>query len=114
MQFVADVLKNLSQEGLVSVQDLYEKSEKQIMNIIKKSRLGKIFKTWQKARTVRLSSVKPQGVYSVKCKTKVRYIDPLVDGVRLSQICKKSKAMIDKTLKFDMSKYIYINSIKEF
>ena len=114
MQFVADVLKNLSQEGPVSVQDLYEKSEKQIMNIIKKSRLGKIFKTWQKARTVRLSSVKPQGFYSVKCKTKVRYIDPLVDGVRLSQICKKSKAMIDKTLKFDMSKYIYIKSIKEF
>lgn len=42
---------------------------------------------------------------------KIRYIDPLVRGKRTSEISDIAQNLINDNLKYDMSKYVYINDI---
>ena len=109
MRFIADILKDLSGEGVISRADLFEKKESEIINIIEKSKYGEVFKKWRKAKKVETSKAKPEGVYSVKSNSKVRFIDPLVKGERISKICKIVKGYIEKNLAYDMSDYVYLN-----
>ena len=70
------------------------------MNIKKYLILGKKLRT---------SDEEPKDVYYVHHGAKVRYIDPLVNGERISNICKIAKNMIDKNLSYDMTKYVYLD-----
>ena len=108
-QFIVDILKNLSRDGVISRADLFEKKESEIIAIIEKSRYGDAFKTWRKAKRIETSKTKPDEVYSVRSSSKVRFIDPLVKGERISKICKIAKGYIEKNLAYDMSDYIYLN-----
>ena len=56
-----------------------------------------------------VSKTEPTNVYYVNHGAKVRYIDPLVKGERISNICKIAKNMIDKNLSYDMTKYVYLD-----
>jgi hypothetical protein len=109
MQLIADILKGLSEDGLVTVEDLYGKKESDIIAIIKNSKYKDVWHTWQKAKNVHVSKTKPSGVYFVHQKAKVRYIDPLCRGERISKICKIAKAAIDKNLSYKMDNYIYLD-----
>jgi hypothetical protein len=42
MQFIADILRKISDEGHISVADLYEKPESEIIEIIEKSNYAKV------------------------------------------------------------------------
>lgn len=55
-----------------------------------------------------------QNIYYVKQKVKIRYIDPLFNGKRMSAECKIAKKMIEKNLSYDTQNYSYIEEIKEF
>ena len=48
-------------------------------------------------------------MYSVHHGAKVRYIDPLVNGERISKVCKEAKEMIERNLAYDMSNYVYLD-----
>ena len=109
MQFIADVLKGLIEDGKISVEDLYRLSEADVIKIIEGSKYAEAFKIWRNAKKVKTSEVKPSGVYFVHHSSKVRYIDPLVKGKRISKICKIAKGYIDKNLAYDMSDYVYLN-----
>ena len=43
MQFVADILKRLSDDGKISKRDLYELKESDVINIIESSKYKEIF-----------------------------------------------------------------------
>ena len=58
---------------------------------------------------VKKSNEEPKDVYYVHHGAKIRYIDPLVNGERISSICKIAKNMIDKNLSYDMTKYVYLD-----
>ena len=60
----------------------------------------------------KVSKEKPSNVYYVHHGAKVRYIDPLLNGNRISETCKIAKNMIDKNLSYDMSNYVYLDGIK--
>ena len=109
MQLIADLLKRLKDDGLITVDDLYEKKEIDIINIIKNSKYSNVFNKWVNAKRVNVSSDKPLGVYYVKQSMKIRYIDPLCNGVRMSKCCKIASKMIEKNKAYDMDKYIYLN-----
>ena len=111
MQFLADIIKKLNEEGKVTRDDLYNLKESDVIEIIEKSRYKKIYNIWKKTKKVKATEKEPKNVYYVKLKAKIRYINPLVNGKRIYDICKISKNMIDKNLEYDMSKYIYIDSI---
>ena len=47
MQFVADILKRLSDDGKISKRDLYELKESDVINIIESSKYKEIFNYWK-------------------------------------------------------------------
>lgn len=109
MQFLADIMKKLNNENLVTIDDLYQMKESEIIDLIKNSKYKEVFSMWQNAKHVNISKEKPKDIYSVNIKAKVRYIDPLFRGTRISNQCKIAKKMIDKNFAFDMSNYLYLN-----
>ena len=109
MQFIADILKKLKNAGQITIGDLYDKKESDIIKIIEKSDYKNIFNTWRKATKVNVSKEEPENVYYVHQKVKVRYIDPLCQGERMSKICKISKSNIDKNLSYKMDNYVFLD-----
>lgn len=109
MQFLADIIKKLSEEGLISINDLYNKKESEIIEIIENSKYKEVFNIWRKAKKVKVTDDKPEGVYYVNHGAKIRYIDPLVKGKRISNECKIAKNYITKNLEYEMDKYVYLD-----
>ena len=107
MQAIADILRIVSADGLIQQKDLYELKESEVIEIIKKSVYGETFNKLINLTKVNTSKEKPEGIYYVNQRVKVRYIDPLFNGKRISKECKIAKNMIEKNLSFDMDKYIY-------
>ena len=112
MQFLADIIKKLNEEGKVTKKDLYNLKESDVIEIIENSKYKDIYNIWKNSKKVKICDTEPKDVYYVKCNSKVRYINPLVNGKRISDICKIAKNMIDKNLSYDMCNYVYIDGIK--
>ena len=108
MQAIADILKKLSEEGVIKREDLYELKESEVIDVIKKSKYGDIFNNLNSIVKVNTSKEEPKGVYYVKHGAKVRYIDPLFKGKRMSNECKIAKKMIDKNLSYNMDNYVFL------
>lgn len=109
MQFIADILKQLSNENKISKQDLYNLKESEVIDIIESSKYNDIFNIWKNATKVKTSKEEPKDVYYVHHGAKIRYIDPLVNGERISKICKIANSMINKNLSYDMNNYVYLD-----
>lgn len=109
MQLIADILKGLKDEGKITIKDLYDLGESEIISIIENSKYKDAFNAWRKARKIHASKERPKNTYSVHQKVKVRYIDPLCNGGRMSNICKIAKNAIDKNLSYDMDNYVFLD-----
>ncbi len=117
MQFIADSLKKMSEKNLISIKDLYNLSEKEIINKIENCKLGNIskcFKLWENATNVYESDEKVNNKYCVNIdKIKIRYINPLVKNngkyVRIKDVSNEAKNDIEKALNFKTKKYVYMN-----
>ena len=111
MQFIADILKNLNKDNLITIDDLYELKESEIIDIIKESKYKDVYEKWTGSKKVKLSNEEPDNVYSVRHGAKVRYINPLYKGKRIYDECKIAKRYIDNNLSYSMDNYVYIDSI---
>jgi hypothetical protein len=109
MQLIADILKRLNNENKISKKDLYMLKESEIINIIDTSKYNEIFNIWKNAKKVKTSKEKPKNVYYVHHGAKVRYIDPLFNGERISKCCKIANKMIENNLDYDMNNYVYLD-----
>ena len=109
MQLLADILKRLSNENKISKKDLYELKESDVISIIEKSKYSNIFNIWRNAKKVKVSKEEPKDVYFVHHGAKVRYIDPLFNGKRISKCCKIANKLIEDNLAYDMSNYVYLD-----
>ncbi|MCM1370304.1 MAG: HD domain-containing protein [Clostridium sp.] len=109
MQLLADIIKKLNEEKIITIKDLYDKNESEIIDVIENSQYKEIFDDWKNAKAVKISKERPLNVYFVHHGAKVRYIDPLVNDKRISEIDDKSKQMIEKNLSYDMSNYVYLD-----
>ena len=109
MQFIADILKQLSNENKISRQDLYNLKESEVIDVIESSKYNDIFNIWKNATKVKTSKEEPKDAYYVHHGAKIRYIDPLVNGERISKICKIANKMINKNLSYDMNNYVYLD-----
>lgn len=109
MQLLADILKRLNEDNIISIEDLYKLKESEVIDIIEKSKYREVFNIWKNAKKVKVSKEEPSKVYFVHHGAKVRYIDPLFNGIRMSKACKIAKNMIDKNLKYDMNNYVYLD-----
>lgn len=112
MQLLADILKLLSDEKVITKKDLYNLREHEIINIINNSKYGDIFNIWKNAKKIKISKERPENVYYINHGAKIRHIDPLVNGNRVSEICKIAKKLINQNLSYDMDNYVYLEGIK--
>ena len=109
MQFIADILKKLKDNDKITIGELYDKKESDIIKVIENSKYKFIWNTWRKAKIINISKTRPKNVYFVHQKSKVRYIDPLCNGKRMSEICKIAKNAINKNLSYNMDNYVYLD-----
>ncbi len=109
MQFIADVIKGLIAENKFTLDDLYNLKESDVIDIIESSKYKEVFDIWRKAKKVKVSVEEPKDVYYIHHGAKVRYIDPLFNGERMSKACKIAKKMIDTNLAYNMDKYVYLD-----
>ena len=109
MQLLADILKRLSNERKISKKDLYELKESDVISIIENSKYNNIFNIWKNAKKVKISKEEPKDVYYVHHGAKIRYINPLFNGKRISKCCKTTKKMIEDNLAYDMDNYVYLD-----
>lgn len=109
MQFLADIVKKLNEKKLITIDDLYSKKESDIIRIIESSKYSKVYDIWKTAKMVNISQQQPENVYFVQHGAKKRYINPLVNGKRITLIEKEAKELIDKVLNYDMSAYIWLD-----
>ena len=109
MQLIADIIKKLNEDGLITKEDLYNKKESEIIEIIENSKYKEIFNIWKNAKNIKVSKEKPENVYFVHHGAKIRYIDPLVNKKRMSSISEEAKKEIDKNLLYDMNNYVYLD-----
>ena len=73
------------------------------------SKYNDIFNIWRNAKKVKISKEEPQNVYYVHYGAKIRYIDPLFNGERISKCCKIANKMIKNNLSYDMNNYVYLD-----
>lgn len=111
MQLIADILKKLNEDGLITKSDLYNLKEQDIIDIIQNSIYKDVFNKWKYAEKVLISEEKPNGVYTVNLTSKTRYINPLVNGKRISIINKNANKYINNNLSYKTDKYVYIENI---
>ena len=109
MQAISDIFKKLGDEGVISKKDLYELKEIEVIDIIKKSKYADAYNKLINSTKVNTSKEEPKDMYYVKHGAKIRYIDPLFNGKRMSKECKIAQKMIEKNLSYNMDDYVYID-----
>lgn len=117
MQMLADIMKIMSDNNLINVAEMYNLSEKEVIERIEKCNVRNIsngFKTWKNATDILTSEVAPEGKYFVNIeKVKKRYINPLVrynnEYKRLKDISKKATNDINEALEYKNAKYVFLD-----
>ena len=112
MQFLADIMKNMSNQKLITKKELYELSEKEVIEKIENctyDNISKKFNFWKNACEIKESDKGVKNKYCVSINAKIRYIKPLVNGKRVSEISEVAKEEIKKALEYKTPKYAYLD-----
>ncbi len=116
MQFISDIIKKMYEQNVVTKNDLYTLSEKEMIQKIENYPIESVvncFKRWKEATEIQESDELPEGKYFVNIKVKQRYIVPLVKNenqfVRIDKISKNAKKDIHRFLTFQPKKYAYLD-----
>lgn len=116
MQFLADIMKKMSEENLISKKDLYNLSEKEVIEKIEAcecDNIAKCFDFWKNATEIKENDTPIAGKYCVSIKAKIRYIVPLVRVqnklIRINKISESASQDIEKALNFKTRKYAYLD-----
>ena len=67
------------------------------------------FDIWANSEKINVSNEEPKDVYFVHHGAKIRYIDPICEGIRMSKQSDVCKKKINDNLNYDMNQYIYLN-----
>ncbi len=117
MQMLADIMKIMSDNNLINVAEMYNLSEKEVIEKIEKcnvKNISKGFKIWKNATDILTSKTEPKGKYFVNIeKAKKRYINPLVrynnKYKRIKDISEKAANDINEALEYKTAKYVYLD-----
>ena len=116
MQFIADIVKKMYEQNLITKKDLYTLSEKEVIQKIENCSIGNLsncFKKWELATKIQESDELIKDKYCVDIKVKQRYIVPLVEKnhqfVRIDTVSESAKKDIDGFLNYKPKKYAYLD-----
>ena len=113
MRLIADILKSLREDDQLTIEDLYTLPESAIIQKIEDSKYQPIFDRWRTASNLKTSKEQPVNTYFVRQSLKVRHIDPLVNGQRISKTCKIANSYIAKNLAYAMNDYVYLEGVDQ-
>ena len=115
MQFIADIMKSMNIKGYISVDDLYNLSEKDVVKLIENCEDSYIKSAFAKFRSatrelVYKSDFPDNQIYCTSVKGKKRYVNPLVNyenkARRIKDVSFVAKKDIDDFLNMKLHKYI--------
>jgi len=116
MQFLADICKSMNNAGYLTIDDLYNLSEQDIINKILTCEdlyISECFKKFLNTNKVYTSSTQVDNKYCVNVKTKTRYINPLVKTelgtIRVAEISEKANKTLQNYLNIKNNDYIYFD-----
>lgn len=116
MEFLAHTIKLMIEDNIITIENLYNLSEDEVINKIKncdKNNISNSFKIWQEGIDVNTSDNYVEDKYNVKVNGKKRYIDPLVIDNnqinRISSISSNSYNNINKVLDYSFDRYVYMD-----
>ena len=116
MQFLADIIKKMYNQNLIKQNDLYNLSEKEIIQKIENCKYDNIsesFKKWKKTTKIYESENYQENKYCKSIRTKIRYINPLINDngkyTRIDKISTKAKEEIQKCLNYKTLKFAYFD-----
>ncbi len=107
-QFIADTVKKMNEKGLIYKKDLYNLSEKEILNMIENCEYKEIsepFKKFREALKINEGEEPPKDKYVVNLKVKKRYIIALVNKNRVTDLSNKINNLIEEFLNFKSPTY---------
>ena len=115
MQFIADIMKSMNIKGYISVDDLYNLSEKDVVKLIENCEDSYIKSAFAKFRSatrelVYKSDFPDNQIYCTSVKGKKRYVNPLVNyenkACRIKDVSAVAGKDIDDFLNMKLHKYI--------
>ena len=116
MQLIADIVKKMYEQNLITKKYLYTLSEKEVIQKIENCPIGNLsncFKKWKLATKIQESDELPKDKYAVDIKVKQRYIVPLVEEgnefVRIDTVSESAKENINHFLNYKPKKYAYLD-----
>lgn len=116
MQFFADIVKSMNVKGYITVDDLYELSEEDVINRILNcddTYIKESFVKFQNATSVYGSDTPVNNRYCISVKGKKRYIVPLTqnngNAYRISQIDETARNKVQDYINLKHSKYTGFN-----
>jgi len=116
MQAIADILKLMVEANLITEEEFYKYSEKDILEKARTCKIPRIenaVNSFQNATQIFTSNKPAEDKYNVNCLGKYRYVDPLCvyngEICRISKVSKQAQKDIENYLSVDMTKYIYSN-----
>ncbi len=112
MQFFADIVKSMNVKGYITIDDLYELSEEDVIDKIKNcndSYIKESFAKFQNATSVYGSEIPVNNKYCISIKGKKRYIVPLVQDngkiCRINEIDETANEEVENYMNLKRSKY---------
>ena len=111
MQFFADIVKSMNVKGYITIDDLYELSEEDVINKIlncNDTYIKDSFTKFQKATSVFSSEISVDNKYCISVKGKKRYIVPLTQNN--GKVCRINE--IDETANEDVKNYMNLKRSK--
>ena len=115
MQFIADIMKSMNIKGYISIDDLYNLSEKDVVKLIENCEDSYIKSAFAKFRSatrelVYKSDFPDNQIYCTSVKGKKRYVNPLVNyenkARRIKDVSGVAGKDIDDFLNMKLHKYI--------
>ena len=114
MKFVSEMVKMANEKGLITLDDLYNKKEIEIVSIFEDN-----FASWKKfnesSKLIRTNN-KPNGFY-ISFETKKRNVIPLVkfngSYKRINEVSSVAKDEYEKFFSYHDTTYAYVEDIKE-
>ena len=113
MGYISEIIKLAVKRNLVTLDDLYFKSESEICNLFSSSFSS--WKTFQNSTNIRECDEKPDCDFYISFDTKKRNAIPLVRTLnatkRIDQLSHYSKKIFDELYRYHSKKYAFINNI---
>ena len=112
MYFFADIIEKMYNQKYITKDDLYQLSEKEIINFIKNcenEEISELFKKFMNSNSFIDCEEYRDDKFCVNRKIKRRYINPLTNNGRIYDVSIKARKRIDDYLTMKISKYSYID-----